>query len=310
MNLTTWQALIATLPSSQATLRMRLWRSLKASGAAMLRDGVWLLPARVAAGFAELAGELQQAGGSAEVLSFASRDAGQETRLRRLFDRGEEYGALMQAMKTLHKAAESGEAQRQAARLRREFEHLAGLDFFPGAAREAAQATLTELERAVAPGEPGARAGRIKRLDPAAYRGRTWATRARPWVDRLASAWLIRRFIDPKARFLWLKHPADCPKKALGFDFDGAAFSHVGQRVTFENLMASFGLEADPVLARLGRLVHYLDVGGAPVPEAAGLEAVLAGMRAAIADDDALLAAAAQTFDYLYDSFKRGESPS
>lgn len=307
MNLTHWQALVATLPSSHATLRMRLWRTLKGCGAAMLRDGVWLLPETAASGFAGLADELRQGGGSAELLSFVSRDAGQEARLRQLFDRGEEYGASMQAMKALRAG---GEAQRQLARLRREFERLAALDFFPGAAQATARAALVEIERTLSPGEPAARGGRIKRLDPAAYQGRIWATRARPWVDRLASAWLIRRFVDPKARFLWLKRPADCPKRALGFDFDGATFSHVGQRVTFETLLSSFGLETDPVLVRLGRLVHYLDAGGAPVPEAAGLEAVLAGMREAMADDDALLAAAERTFDYLYATFERGESPS
>src|SRR5574337_918282 len=111
--------------------------------------------------------------------------------------------------------------------------------------------------------------GTVPRLDPAAHRHRLWATRARPWVDRLASAWLIRRFIDPEARFLWLTRPEDCPPEALGFDFDGAAFTHVGARVSFETLLASFGLEAG-ALQRLGLLVHFLDVGGIQPPEAAG----------------------------------------
>lgn len=311
MVLTCWHALIVSLPSSHTALRMRLWRGLKGCGAAMLRDGVWLLPDHAAACFGGLAKELQEGDGSAELLVFASRDADQEARLRRLFDRGDGYATLMQAMKTLRANLRgNGQGLRQVGRLRRELTRLAALDFFPGPAQAAAEAALTELQRLASPDEPAARAGKVKRLDVAAYRGRTWATRARPWVDRLASAWLIRRFIDPKARFLWLKRPADCPKKALGFDFDGAAFTHVGRRVTFENLMASFGLDTDPALGRLAHLIHYLDVGGPPVPEAAGLEAVLAGMRVAIDDDDALLAAAEQTFDYLYSSFERGESPS
>lgn len=307
MNLTHWHALVVSLPSTHAALRMRLWRALKGQGAAMLRDGIWLLPDHAAAGFDDLIGELQAGGGSADLLVFGSRDMAQEKRLRALFDRGEDYAGFMQAIKQAHSA---GLDLRQASRLRREFERLVALDFFPGAAQAAAEVALADLERQAAPGEPAARAGKIKRLDAAAYRGRTWATRARPWVDRLASAWLIRRFIDPQARFIWLKRPADCPKKALGFDFDGATFSHVGQRVTFETLLASFGLEANPALDRFARLVHYLDIGGPPVPEAAGLEAVLAGMREAIADDDALLAASMQAFDYLYGSFERGESPS
>ena len=118
-------------------------------------------------------------------------------------------------------------------------------------------------------------------------------------MDRLASAWLIRRFIDPQARFVWLADGARPPRGALGFDFDGARFSHVGARVSFEVLLASFGLEGDARLARIGALVHYLDAGGIPVPEAAGLETVLAGLRALHSDDDTLLAAALAVFDAL-----------
>jgi hypothetical protein len=90
-----------------------------------------------------------------------------------------------------------------------------------------------------------------------------WATRRRPWVDRLASAWLIQRFIDPEARFLWLAAPEDCPATAVGFDFDGAPFSHVGTLVTFEVLVRRFALEA-VIPDSLGRLIHFLDVGGVP----------------------------------------------
>jgi hypothetical protein len=131
-------------------------------------------------------------------------------------------------------------------------------------------------------------------------------------VDRLASAWLIRRFIDPQARFLWLGNSADCPDGALGFDFDGAAFTHVhthvGERVTFETLLASFGLEADAALARIGAIVHSLDVGGS-APEAAGLEALLKGLKARITDDDSLLAEGGRLLDDLYAAFaeKNGE---
>ena len=116
----------------------------------------------------------------------------------------------------------------------------------------------------------------------------------------MASAWLIKRFIDPKARFRWLKNPKDCPRAALGFDFDGATFTHVGARVTFEVLVASFGLEDDKALVRLGELVHFLDVGGVPVAEARGLEMILAGAREQHHDDNKLLAEAGKNFDYLY----------
>ncbi len=128
-----------------------------------------------------------------------------------------------------------------------------------------------------------------------------WATRRRPWVDRLASAWLIQRFIDPDARFLWLAAPEDCPATSVGFDYDGAPFSHVGTRVTFEVLVRRFALEA-AIPDALGRLIHFPDVGGVSTPEAAGVESILAGLRETITDDDQLLAAACSLFDGLLKS--------
>jgi hypothetical protein len=145
----------------------------------------------------------------------------------------------------------------------------------------------------------------VPRLDAAKYRGRPWATRRRLWVDRVASAWLIRRFIDPEARFRWLAKPSECPQSALGFDFDGATFTHVGDRVTFETLLAGFALDGDPALVRLGSMVHTLDVGGEHVPEAAGFEAVMAGARERLADDDALLLEMTAVLDSLYLHFQR-----
>jgi hypothetical protein len=122
-------------------------------------------------------------------------------------------------------------------------------------------------------------------------------------VDRLASAWLIRRYIDREARFAWLKSPSECPSDAVGFDFDGAAFTHIGGKITFEVLLASFGLEA-PALKRVGALVHYLDIGGVQPPEASGAERILSGLRAAESDDDKLLQAAIPVFDGLVMGFE------
>ena len=139
-------------------------------------------------------------------------------------------------------------------------------------------------------------------------RGGTWVTRKGLHIDRIGCAWLIRRFIDPSARFLWLATPQDCPAEAIGFDFDGAAFTHTGHRVTFEVFVASFGLETAPALARLGMLVHALDVGGVPVSEAAGFEAILTGVRASSADDDQVLAAMLPILDALYTAFRQETS--
>jgi hypothetical protein len=146
----------------------------------------------------------------------------------------------------------------------------------------------------------------LQRLNPADFHGRLWATRKGLWVDRMASAWLIRRFIDPEPRFLWLDRPENCPADAVGFDFDGATFTHVDHRVTFETLIASFGLDQDPALVRFGALVHYLDAGGVPVPEAAGLDAILSGARRRCTDDDALLAEVWPVFESMYATYGEG----
>jgi hypothetical protein len=105
--------------------------------------------------------------------------------------------------------------------------------------------------------------------------------------------------VDASPRFLWLAEARQCPKSALGFDFDGAAFTHMGDLVSFEVLACAFSLD-DPALRRLGQLVHFIDVGGIPVDEAAGLETLIRGLQTLHVDDDALLAAALPLFDSLY----------
>jgi hypothetical protein len=304
-----WLLFILTLQGQQPALRMRLWRALKALGTAMLRDGVYLLPHRAefVQALHDQSSEVVAAGGSAQILEFGAKDAAQETEFRLLFDRTDEYAKLLSEVRTTRKEMrgldEAGLLAR-VARLRRDFDSIAVTDFFPDTARDQTQEALEDLLRAVneaiSPDEPHAAPGRIERLDPAQYQGRTWATRQRPWADRLASAWLIKRHIDPRAKFVWLKNPRDCPKRALGFDFDGAQFSHIGSRVSFEVLLASFALEHDSALERIGAVIHHLDVGGVPVPEAAGLAALFRGAAAALPDDDELLDEACKLLDYLY----------
>lgn len=313
-----WLVLIISLPTHHATGRMRVWRALKALGCGVLRDGVYLLPNRP--GFQSLVGtqveEIRAGGGIAHLLSLDCTDREQQREFETLFDRTDDYAKLDEAIRQTARelsSAEPGQLRRKAVRLRKDFEHLAALDFFPGPAQAQAASTLASLEQAVnarlAPDEPQAVHRAIHRLNRSGYRGRLWATRAKPWVDRLASAWLIRRFIDPDARFLWLSAPDQCPSQALGFDFDGAAFTHVGAQVTFEVLLTSFGLEDDAALSRIGGLVHYLDVGGIPAAEAAGLEALLKGLCQQFGEDDELLDEAAKLFDALHQAFSEPKDP-
>ena len=308
-----WLLLVISLPTSSGTARMRIWRALKALGCVALRDGAYLLPADAERGDAlrELGDECIREGGSAWLMSVQA-SPGEAVMYRQLFDRSEQYAELRttwrDANRTLSRLP-APDLARLRKRLQREIDAVRAVDFFPTEASVEAEAAwadfLKRIDALLAPDEPHQTAGGIPRLDPAEYRGRTWATRRRLWVDRVASAWLIRRFIDPEARFRWLAKPSDCPKSALGFDFDGATFTHVGDRVTFEMLLASFGLDEDPALARLGTIVHALDVGGEPVPEASGFEAVMADARDRIEDDDALLAEMSNVLDSLYAHFQR-----
>lgn len=306
-----WSALFLTLPTQPNAVRLRIWRALKTLGCASLRDGVYLLPESQVGLFDPLVSEVRTHGGQAHVLELSARDEAMRSEVLALFDRAAAYGQWRreaQALLAALPALDETEARRRARGVADALQALRRNDYYPGAAAEQAQAELDTVRQALdarfSPGEPQARPPHgIARLDARKFRGKRWATRARPWVDRLACAWLIRRFIDPEARILWLADPAGttpAPRGALGFDYDGARFTHVGSRVSFEVLAASFGLDADARLQRIARVVHFLDIGGIPVAEAAGLEAVLSGLREVHADDDQLTRAAAAVFDALY----------
>jgi hypothetical protein len=313
LNGTTWLMLVTSLTGRSPAHRMRLWRALKAAGAEALRDGVYVLPSNEAAQalFRVQANEVVHAGGSAQVVPFTAADPKQESELRATFDRTPVYaeglGRLTSLMAELPGLSEI-EGRRRLASLRRDLEGIVATDFFPGPPRDRIEVALRDAEQTLnaqfSPDEPHSAKRAIPRREVADYRGRVWATRQHLWIDRVASAWLIRRFIDPDARFLWLAKPTDCPADAVGFDFDGATFTHVGQRVSFEVLAVSFGLDHDPSLVRLSRLVRYLDIGGVPVADAAGFASVMTGARARRGDDDdGLLHDMATVLDSLYAAY-------
>jgi hypothetical protein len=311
-----WLLLTATLPTSPSALRVRVWRALKATGAAALREGVYLLPASAptAGALWDIEQAVRQGGAEAHMLVVRARDDAQERDFRARFDRRELYVELLQSIKETRAQitkTDAADLRKQLRALDQQFAAVRASDFFPGKdgerAADALTALRTEIERAISPGEPIASSSRVERLEIDAFQKKKWATRKRPWVDRLASAWLITRFIDRAPRFLWIDSPRKCPKGALGFDFDGAAFSHVGDKVTFEVMLHAFGLESDAALRRLGELVHFVDVGGFPVDAAAGVEAVFRGLQAQHAKDDALLAAALPVFDSLYAAMQGAE---
>lgn len=307
--ISTWSLLVLTLPTENATARMRFWRALKSKGCAVLRDGIYLLPYTEAheETLRELADAIAESGGTAYLLRAPSLDASQEQEFRALFDRDDDYAtftrALTDARKTLARQSPT-ELTRLLRRLRKDFDAIRAIDYFPRDSVTRAEVALQDfvalVDTVLSPGEPHAADRLVRPLAIAEYQGRTWATRQRMWVDRVASAWLIRRFIDAHARFIWLASPADCPVDALGFDFDGATFTHAGERVTFEVLLASFGLDTDAALMQLGEIVHALDVGGPAAPEAVGFEAVMAGTRQRTENDDQLLEQMGAVLDSLY----------
>jgi hypothetical protein len=309
-----WLLLAASLPGRDAgTARVRLWRTLKESGAATLRDGVTLIPASAPARdrISDIVRSIEKQGGAAWVFMIPAQAPALEKKLKALFDRRQAYDPVARTIGALRKELprlDEATARRRLREIDAEFIAVAELDFFPGApqarTKEGLDRLRSALDRRFSPEEPSMAKGSVTRRDVRKFQRATWVTRKRLWVDRVASAWLIRRFIDPHARFQWLDTPADCPTDAHGFDFDGATFTHVRNLVTFEVLLTAFQLEDDAGLSGLARLVHYLDVGGDLVSEAAGFEAVLAGLRSSCADDDALLDAMTPVLNGLYEHFR------
>jgi len=291
---------------------MRVWRALKSSGCAVLRDGVYLLPTGTprSAALAEAESEVKAAGGFAMTVELNLKTSAQLEHVRKLFDRGGEYASLLAriaAAKVAIQRLGKRKTDTLVQRLRRMFEELSEVDFYPGQAQLQAKDAVAALEsqarKLYSGGEPHPSKRKLRHLDPAKYRNRTWATRKDLWVDRLACVWLVKRFIDRDARFAWIDRPRDRPGGSVGFDFDGAEFTHVGSRVTFEVLLGSFGLDGDPALASVGHAVHFLDIGGIPVADAKGLETILRGIKAKARSDDETALEAARVFDLFYAAY-------
>ncbi len=309
-----WLLFIATVPGKVTTPRIRLWRTLKGIGAVVLRDGTYLLPEKefLREKLDELADGVRELNGVAYVFKLKTEIQDETDQLISLFDRNKEYAKLLEAI-TQFRTQELADISRSQGRrtlqkLDRDLVSIRSIDFFPDSSESQAEQALDEakmlLTRQLSPNEPHPfEGGSIARLNRADYQNRVWATRADMWADRVASAWLIRNFIDEKAHFLWVRKTEECPTDALGFDFDGATFSHIGERVTFEVLLVRFALDSDPGLAKLGALIHFIDIGGVSVPEADGFETILSGIREQSADDDTFLAGVTPILNALYSSF-------
>jgi len=304
---TRWLALVASMPVEDPAARMRMLRTLESLGAAVMREGVYLLPDTAACrqGLERLAEYVVKNSGSAQVLQVSALSGAQEAMLRGLFDRSARYVGLAKVVESLRVGfgiTDPSAISRVLHKQRREFEEISALDFFPSEVRERTAAALAEAEAQVrrllfptqARSGPGPKEPMLRRQ---------WATRRPLWADRLACAWLIRRFVDPEGTLLWLEKTQACPSTAIGFAFDGARFGNSAQRVTFEEMLLHFDLAGNPALAKIGGVVHFLEVKDAPVPEAAGVQTLLQGAARRSSNDDELLAEAEKTFDLLYEAY-------
>jgi hypothetical protein len=302
-----WLVMVASLPVEDPAARMRMLRTLESLGAAVMREGAYLLPDTPASrrGLEALAEYIGKGAGSAQVLQVTPISDAQQAAFRALFDRSARYAELVKVVESLKVGfgiADPSAISRVVGKQRRELEAISALDFFPSEGRERAESTLAAAEAQVHkllfPAQAGSGAKRGEVLQR-----RVWATRRPPWADRLACAWLIRRFVDPEGSVAWLEKAQECPADHVGFAFEGARFGNNANQVTFEVMLKHCKLEGNAALAKIGGIVHYLEVRDAPVPEAAGVQTLLQGAQRRSTTDDELLAEAEKTFDLLYEGY-------
>lgn len=302
-----WLTLVATLPTEDPAARMRMLRTLESLGAAVMREGAYLLPDTAACrqGLAALADYVNKGGGSAQVLQVMPMSAEQQQAFRALFDRSARYADLIKVVESLKVGfglADPSALSRVLNKQRRELESISALDFFPSEVQARAKATVAAAEAEVHKLMFPSRGGDSGRPDERLQR-RLWVTRRPLWADRLACAWLLRRFIDPEGTVAWLDKAQTPPAGAVGFSYDGARFGNSATQITFEVLLAHFGLATNAALAKIGGIVRYLEVRENPVPEAAGVQTLLQGAARRSNSDDELLAEAEKTFDLLYEAY-------
>ena len=305
-----WLAYVTTLPTEDPAARMRVLRTLESLGCAVLRDGVFLLPDTPAArqGLTSLGEHIARINGSSHLLSVNSLDEAQAQQFLGLFDRTHKYDELIKSVESLRAAfgfSDPVSIMRLLKKHRRDYNIIGTLDFFPSESKQRAARALAETEQAVrALMFPDAQK-KTSTLDTTGklYFQRVWMTRKPLWADQLASAWLIRRFIDPEANLLWLDKNQECPADAIGYGYAGATFCNTRDRVTFEEILASFKLDKNTRLARIGALIHALNAGETNVAEAAGVQTLLQGAARRTESEDQLLAETEMTFDLLYEAY-------
>jgi hypothetical protein len=316
-----WLLLTHQLPPQPAYQRVKIWRRLQRIGAVAVKKSMYALPYSDDAleDFLWTAKEVEAGGGEALVCEARLLQGTTDEQLGALFDVGREadyervIGEARRVLKLVSRRRSNAGALRAveaaARRLRKRFTDIAEIDFFGANAREAADGLVRELELRLTAltAPPGAKPQSVAAAARESLRGKTWVTRRGVKIDRVACAWLIRRFIDPKASFRFVDPSQYRHQRGeLRFDMASAEFTHRGDRCSFEVLLAEARLK-DSALSAIAEIVHDLDLKDDKFgrPETAGVRQVIAGLVLATDDDDARIVQATALFDNLYRSLQQ-----
>ena len=313
-----WLLLIHQLPAKPAYLRVKVWRRLQDIGAVAVKNAVHALPMNeeTQEDFEWLLREIQEGGGEAFVCEARLIDGLSDEEVRALFDRARDadYAELANEAqvlsKSLRRKAGGGtatEARAQVARLRKRLAEIASIDFFGAIGRETAEKLLSCLEAQLDKDEPVASKTKAEPNLAETLHNRTWVTREGVYADRIASAWLIRRFIDPEARFKFVAGKGYRKQESeLRFDMFEAEFTHEGDKCTFEVLLERAGLK-DSALRAIAEIIHDIDLKDDKFgrTEVAGIRTLIDGIRASTSDDARRVERGAEAFNDLYEFFRK-----
>ena len=300
-----WLLLLFSLPTNRNTERVAVWRRLKKIGAVQIKTSTYLLPDEPAQyeQFQWLAQQIRDYGGDSTLVRAQEIEGVTRDKVVTMFNeaRAKDYGVLRKSLQTLivrRKKLDAEEAAGQLERLTQQFREVREVDFFDSAG---GHDIAMLLRRAAGP----KRTRQLDVLDAKQYQGETWLTRPRPEIDRVGSAWLISKFIDPKPKFVFAPS-ADAVPNAIPFDMLDAEFSHHGNCCTFETLVRCFAI-SDKAVSKIGEMIHDADLDDSRFQrvEAVGIDRVLKGWAKEGLPDEEILRRGFECFDALYAFLQR-----
>ena len=304
MESSSWLLLLYALPTKRTTARVNLWRKLKKFGAVQLKTSGYILPNDPVQfeRFQWLATQIRDAGGEATLARVAQIEGLPNEQIVQMFNqaRAADYREMTRICRKAlanHKKGKDGALAAVMEQQHKRFSEIREIDYFKSPSADDVQMLLQRIEKKLVPKKSGPPP---PRLELQKFAGRTWLTRPRPGIDRAGSAWLIRRFIDPKARFLFGMEPSKHPH-ALPFDMAGVEFSHHGDDCTFETLVKRFGI-TDKTVLEIAEMVHDADLEDEKFqrPECIGINTVLSGWARTMMSDAELLAKGMECFEGLF----------